>query len=520
MVASPEKATPQSSTENRKEGNRNSVDGPVWRRKIADLFLTHKNSLIVFCLLAFVYAYFYHEPEYNGNSRLALTAAIVEEGRLTIDSFHEVSGYATGDKSEYNGHYYSDKAIGSSLIAAPLYALIYWGARLVAHVTIGPWLMTHLLTFLVIGLWSALAGAIIYSVCEQISGSPLRAGVVTAALALGSMAFPFSVVFFGHQLVAALLWVSFFLIFRLRFQETPPGRGYTLLIGLLLGLSLITEYPTAVIVLALVVYYLYILWLKRDPFRVSTLLFPALGGLAMISLMLGYNILVYGKPLVNGYQYLVDPYFKESMSHGLMGIGMPSLTVMFFQTFQPAMGLFWQSPALLMIFPGAYYILHDRRYWVEGLLAVVIFIVYITITSGYFQWWGGYSAGPRHIIPMFPFLCFLLIFLPRRLFPWFTGLTVISIAQMLIVAASEVVVPATPMDNFQKLGFFEYSTIYSFCLPELMNGKFTWNLGIDLLGLNGWASLVPVILAITGVLFYFWWISRKWPEEKVIQAIN
>jgi hypothetical protein len=520
MTAFPEKATPQSSPEDQRGSRKNMIDGPVWWRKIADLFLTHKNTWIVFFLLAFMYAYFYHEPGYNGNSRLSLTAAIAEEGRLAIDSFHEVSGYATEDKSEYNGHYYSDKAIGSSLIAAPLYALIYWSARLMAHITIGPWLMTHLLTFLVIGLWSALAGALIYRICEHISGSPLRAGVVTAALALGSLAFPFSVVFFGHQLVAAQLWVSFFLIFRLRLQENPPGRGYALLIGLLLGLCLITEYPTAVIVLALVAYYLYILWLKRDQFRMSTLVLPALGGLAMISLMLGYNFLAYGEPLVNGYQYLVDPYFKESMSHGLMGIGMPSLTVMFFQTFQPAMGLFWQSPALLMIFPGAFYILRDRRYRVEGILAVFIFIVYITITSGYYQWWGGYSAGPRHIIPILPFLCWLLIFLPRRLFPWFSGLTAISVAQMLIIAASEVIVPAIPMENFQKLGFFEYSTIYSFCLPELMNGKFTWNLGIDLLGLNGWASLVPVVLAITGVLFYFWRISRNRPGVKVIEAVN
>jgi len=151
---------------------------------------------------------------------------------------------------------------------------------------------------------------------------------------------------------------------------------------------------------------------------------------------------------------------------------------------------------------------------------VCVFIVYVTITSGYFQWWGGYSAGPRHIIPMIPFLCFLLIFLPRRLFPWFTGLTVISIAQMLIVVASEVIVPATPMENFQKLGFFEYSTIYSFCLPELVNGKFTWNLGIDLLGINGWASLVPVVLAITGVLVYFGQISRNQPGVKVIETVN
>ena len=95
MTAFPEKATPQSSPEDQRGSRKNMIDGPVWWRKIADLFLTHKNTWIVFFLLAFMYAYFYHEPGYNGNSRLSLTAAIAEEGRLAIDSFHEVSGYAT-----------------------------------------------------------------------------------------------------------------------------------------------------------------------------------------------------------------------------------------------------------------------------------------------------------------------------------------------------------------------------------------------------------------------------------------
>lgn len=481
------------------------------RRKFFNIFRAPKNVWIVFFLLALVYAYFYHEPEYNGNSRLGLTAAIVQEGRLTIDSFHEGSGFATGDKSEYNGHYYTDKAIGSSLLAVPPYAVIYWGARLFGH-TIGPWLMAHLLTIIVIGLPSAFAGSIIYLFCEHISGSPLRAGVVTASVALGSMAFPFSLVFFSHQLAAALLWTSFYLIFRLRFQDDPPGSGYALLCGFLLGLSLITEYTTALIVLPLVGYYLYTLYLKRAKFSVGTILFPALGGLLPIFLLFGYNVSVFGQPLVSSYQYQVEPTYREAMSQGIMGIGLPNLTVLFFETFQPAMGLFWQSPVLLMIFPGAFYILRDRRYRVEGGLALFIFTVYLIINSGYFEWWGGYSAGPRHLIPMLPFLCLPLIFVPRRLFPILTGLTFISVAQMIIVAASKVIVPTRPMENFSELSFFEYSTIYSYCLPELLKGSFAWNLGSELFKLNGWGSLAPLVLLIVGTFLFVWWRSPKRPE--------
>ena len=73
----------------------------------------------------------------------------------------------------------------------------------------------HLLTLFVLGLPSALAGTLIYIVCEQISGSRFRVFLVTLAVAVGTMSYPFSMIFFGHQLAAVLLYYSFFIIFQL-----------------------------------------------------------------------------------------------------------------------------------------------------------------------------------------------------------------------------------------------------------------------------------------------------------------
>ena len=41
-----------------------------------------KASALVFLMLTLAYAYFYQDPAYNGNTRLALTMAIVKEGQL------------------------------------------------------------------------------------------------------------------------------------------------------------------------------------------------------------------------------------------------------------------------------------------------------------------------------------------------------------------------------------------------------------------------------------------------------
>jgi hypothetical protein len=71
-----------------------------------------KDAFIIFILLAFSYAYFYQDGGANANSRFDLIFAAVQEGRLYIDSYHDVEDTQTIDKAYFNGHYYSDKAIG------------------------------------------------------------------------------------------------------------------------------------------------------------------------------------------------------------------------------------------------------------------------------------------------------------------------------------------------------------------------------------------------------------------------
>src|SRR5262249_6163732 len=59
------------------------------------------------------YAFFYQAGGWNQNSRFALDRAILERRTLQIDAYH----LQTGDIALMNGHYYSDKAPGTSLLA-------------------------------------------------------------------------------------------------------------------------------------------------------------------------------------------------------------------------------------------------------------------------------------------------------------------------------------------------------------------------------------------------------------------
>ena len=463
-----------------------------------------KRVLLVFLLLAFSYGYYAHDPGANGNSRLDLTFAIVQEGRLTIDSFHDQEGTQTIDKSFYNGHYYSDKAIGTSLLGVIFYAPMYWLMKLTSF-ELDLRQIKYILTFLVIGLPSAITGCLLYILCETISKSKMKAFVATLSVMLGTMCLPFSAIFFGHQLAAAFLFSGFFLIFQLRLKPDLKNKPlYLFWIGFLLGCAFLVEFTTLVVILPLVTYCVFMLLEKKSPVRNFKKLFlPTLGGLIPLAILMIYNLRIFGSPFTIGYEHLGNE-FQASMSQGLMGINWPRLLVLYYLTFHPAQGLFWQSPVLLMGLVGIYYMITDKQYWIEALVIVFSSVFYLLLNSGYFMWWGGASFGPRHLIPMLPFLAIPLVFVPRRLFPLVIILGTISIAQMFIPLAGFIQVPDDNFPNLGSLGIFAYSTIYSYCLPQLFKGYFAYNLGEKILGLKSWMILVPNLLAIlvtAGVFF-------------------
>jgi hypothetical protein len=466
-----------------------------------------KDALIVFILLTFFFAFFYQDGESNGNSRFGLIFASLQEGSLSIDHYYNQVPTKTVDHSFYNGHYYSDKAIGPMIIGAILYAPLSLAQQLFHHPSQET--VKVILTFLGIGLPSAIAGSLMYILCLYLSRSRLRSYLVTLAITLGTLYLPYSVTFFSHQLTSSLLFSAFFLIFFLKENREKTKNGYLFLIGLLLGLAFICEYPSAVIILALVIYYIFSMWKNTSSRNFRSVIFPLLGGLIPLCLQLAYNRICFGSFFSVGYSNLDNQYFGSSMSQGVMGIQWPSLSVLYYMTLHPAMGIFWESPVLLLAVFGAIQIFRQKRYQAEAILAIGIIVSYLIFISGYFMWWGGYALGPRHLIPILPFFCILLVFVPRRCNWPLVGLGLLSMGQMLIGAASTVQVPDTMVSQFGQMGYFAYSNVYSFCLPQLIKGNFTQNLGHRLLHLNSWSSLLPLFVFFALVTMIFFWNEIK-----------
>jgi hypothetical protein len=366
---------------------------------------------------------------WNENSRLDLTRAIVDEQRFEIDSYFN----NTGDRAYYNGHYYSDKAPGMSFFAVPIYFVykslfgqVDYKNNLYemndSRIFLG-------LVFSVIALTSALFSALtivlFYKLSKYFTKNEKIRLISSFILGFCTIVFHYAGMFFGHTTGMFFSFACFYFVFKTK----KEGKDYSLLAGILGGVAVLIEYPTFVIVL------LTSFLLKRKSF----LLKYFSGVLLIVLILLSYNYSIFNNPFDFGHMY-VDKYFD---AHGpKIHYGGSTSILSFFMKyanrlssnfyaffiilirllFYPYRGLFFYMPVLIFSFAGLIYMF--RNYRLESLIILTSFFILLIINSVIPFWWGGSSFGPRHLIPIMPFLMISLIFSFKK----FDNKLVISLA--------------------------------------------------------------------------------------------
>ncbi len=474
--------------------------------------LRNKDVFVVAIILLLATAYFYQDPEWNGNSRLELTRAIVEQGNFRIDAYHTLHDWYTEDTARYAGHYYTDKAVGSSLLAVPFYYLLYNIAAALS-VPVGSVLIKHVLTTIVQGSAFAINGVTLYLIAKDIAPNLWKALVATLAVSLGTMLWPYSAVFYGHVVAGTFLIVAFYLLFSRR--EAPEGISGARLAwtGAAMGLAFVTEYTAAFIILGLCIYAAYVLQ-QREPLDIlRAAVAGLLGALLPLLVMFAYNLMVYQTPFAFGYSHEASSTFEQGMSQGLMGIHFPTFGAIYHITLDPKFGLFWLSPVLVLA-PVGYFMAFKRRTLIaESLVSFYSIAVMLAMNGGYYLWWGGNAFGPRLMIPMLPFFIVPLALLPDAVGPVLNFLAIISGAQMLIPLMGQIqfdlaYIPRTGLFRVGGVPFQGFSILYSYGAPLILKwfqeGKSSWNLGYAI-GIPYWLSL-PALLALEAFLLL--WFRR------------
>jgi hypothetical protein len=468
-------------------------------------FVGRLRPLILVLVLLACYAFtFPRWADWNQNSRLDQAMAIVDHGHLFIDEYVP----NTGDYAAFEGHYYSDKAPLIAFLSTPVYAAIHalvsvdavdrLDSNTSASASLGntreradsgplesqkvyDFLALTVITFFVVAVPSAGLGLLLYTLAGWFGCTLKERVVVTTLYCLGTSAFPYSNALYSHQLTALLLFSAFSVL--VWSGRRPIRPTCFLVVGLLLGCAVLSEYPAAVIGILLA---LLALWIARD--RLRAFGYMIIGGLPPMIVLATFDWLTFRTLLPVAYQHSV--LFPQQMQTGFFSLTAPHWDALWGISFSPYRGLFFLSPYLLFAVVGYIQLWRVRatppEFWLL-LLAPVAFILFNASSS---LWDGGFAIGPRYILACLPFLALaagigvVRAWRNQALRP----LVLVSIGWSLFAVWAETIAG-------QAFPDYSANPLFARSLPLLAAGDIARNLGM-LFGLSGWASLLPLIVLI------------------------
>jgi hypothetical protein len=399
--------------------------------------------VLTFVLLNVVLAAYFLDaiPSPNPTSRVLPVIAVFEDGTYAIDRYQDT----TMDKSLVDGHYYSDKAPLSTWLVLPVYGALKAAGLPAADIFYFKWLPVAFIGALLAGTVPFVI--LVWLIARRLEVEQPEANVVLLSMLplYGSFVGAYSGVFIGHLLAGILLTGSYVLL--------QSGRRPALC-GFLVGLAVLAEYPAA---LALPIWAAFIF--RRQPRDLPRFI---VGGLPCAAALLLYDYAITGSPLTIPYAYDAHDAFAEMRS--AYGVRLPSPAAMWGLLVPPFRGLFFYAPALVVAI-YAYFTARRRQLIADifsplGLLTVG----YLALISSYFVWWGGWSYGPRHLIPLTMIVFYEAIPFVARRRSLHAPLLAVSVVGILMVWIAKATVLHIMPENFTN-------PVFDLALPKLLHGE-------------------------------------------------
>ncbi|HEY7410878.1 MAG TPA: hypothetical protein VII13_09065 [Vicinamibacteria bacterium] len=443
----------------------------------------------LFALALGSYAYFYQAGSWNANTRFDLVRAVVERQTLRIDAYAE----NTGDRSRRGGHEYSDKAPGIALLSLPAYAVAYAVKGEQREMDRFQGVASWLCQVTAVSLPSAFAAVALFAVLQGIGLGAPAAAALTVAYALGTLAFPYSTLLYGHQTATAFVLVAF--------ARVVGGRaGFAA--GALLAGAVVVDY-TAAVPAAVVGGYA----LARGGARLGRL---AAGAAIPVIVLAAYHTAAFGHPLALPYGFSI----QQPRHRGVfMGLGAPDPRVLYYILVDEYRGLFYGAPWLLLAVPGLVLLLRDPLHRGVGLVSGTVAVFYLWLAASLSDWHGGWAMGPRHLVPALPYLALGVGAVFTRARPRWRRVAAAgaalgaawSVALMLIGTSVKPEVPRSieqPWQGFLLPAFAEGRLAQNTQSIDMYTGRNrtarqAWNVG-EALGLTGRATLLPLL---------GWWLA-------------
>lgn len=320
-------------------------------------------------------------PYDNVVTRWAAVRSLCDRGTLEIDRYASL----TSDRAVHGGHSYPDKAILLSLAAVPV--CLSAGVAGAGEPERPEDLLDDPARYLAERLLIGGSLLLVLLLVKAGTGGGAPGSLAVAAVGLGSIVLPYSSLLYAHVPAAAMLLASHHLQRRGRLAAADAAGCAACAL----------EFPAAVPFAILLLYRPRGSWRGVRPFL-------RLAGFAAAALLpqLAFNAAAFGDPFRMGYSLEGSPAF-EGMSSGFFGFSAPDPRALYLITLSPERGLFfympWAAAALAGSFTG-----RGLRETLREDPAPLLVVSYALLFSGYYMASGGWSFGPRHLIPVIPFL--------------------------------------------------------------------------------------------------------------------
>jgi hypothetical protein len=355
----------------------------------------------------------------DGNGMLAVAESLVAHHSWAVPAELGLPGRG--------GEFFSKWYPLQSVLAVPFVAV----ATEAAHfVRVPVHYLAAILSLVLPAVLTALTAGLVALISLRLGSSVAGAQFSALAYAFGTIALAYARTFYAEPLLAFLTAAAILAALA----RSPRSIVYATICAILAVLAK----PTGILVGPVVSAYLLA---KTRSLKLSFL--PALGSFAGLLLYCSYNVMRFGHPLTFGQPW---SFRLQAIPEGLAGL-----------LFSPGRGLVWYCP--IVVLSVAAFLKARKSNLIDALLPVTIFAGFLSLHSFWAFWSGGWSWGPRFLLPGIPGLAALLGVLYNE---WRRTLIALTVLGFLINAPTLFAFYERYYAEENEQGVSEHDTLWSF----------------------------------------------------------
>ncbi len=335
--------------------------------------------------------------ESDGQSMVQVTHSIIERFDFTVSA--PLYGQLNGVRG-VDGLLYSKYGPGQSLAAAPLY-LLGKAAALVLPAYYRPEAAIMAASTLT-ALATALTAMLVMLAAVALGATQRGAVVLSLIYAFCTPALVYATQWFSEPLTGCLVLASFYALLRARGVSLIKGQGLLRVAGVAMAATVATRPDALLLMPPLLVYGVFTGESRQRLRRAVMILAPLLFTLAALAF---FNQSRFGSPFETGYGR--DNIYTQMDMHPVRSV-QAFFVAIYGLLLSPGKGLLEYVPVVLFLPLGALLLWRRRRNAEVVVIGAVAAIALVVHADVLIRWVGGWSWGPRFLMPVLPLLLLLL----------------------------------------------------------------------------------------------------------------